>query len=190
MTFSSIFDIAIALIVASFAVRGLFRGLSGEIFSLLGTVGGVIVAWKYSGVPAAWILSMFPEANPSMVSVGFMVAIYIGVVVLAASICRIVKAFLRFASLTFADRFFGAVAGVLKGAVLILFLYVGVTTYSPFLPTDWMGASYVMRGADAAWPGIQSFLKKHNLFPENFTLPDLNLPGIFPEKKAGGANGG
>ena len=98
MTFSSIFDIAIALIVASFAVRGLFRGLSGEIFSLLGTVGGVIVAWKYSGVPAAWILSMFPEANPSMVSVGFMVAIYIGVVVLAASICRIVKAFLRFAS--------------------------------------------------------------------------------------------
>jgi hypothetical protein len=47
-----------------------------------------------------------------------------------------------------------------------------------------------MRGADAAWPGIQSFLKKHNLFPENFTLPDLNLPGIFPEKKAGGANGG
>ncbi len=31
--------------------------------------------------------------------------------------------------------------------------------------------------------------QKHNLFPENFTLPDLNLPGIFPEK-AGGANGG
>ncbi len=32
MTFSSIFDIAVALIVASFAVRGLFRGLSGEFF--------------------------------------------------------------------------------------------------------------------------------------------------------------
>lgn len=189
MTFSSIFDIAIALIVASFAVRGLFRGLSGEIFSLLGTVGGVIVAWKYSGVPAAWILSMFPEANPSMVSVGFMMAIYIGVVVLAASICRIVKAFLRFASLTFADRFFGGAAGILKGAVLILFLYVGITTYSPFFPTEWMGASYVMRGADAAWPGIQDFLRKHDLFPENFTLPDLNLPGLFPEK-AGGGNGG
>jgi len=128
MTFSSIFDIAIALIVASFAVRGLFRGLSGEIFSLLGTVGGVIVAWKYSGVPAAWILSMFPEANPSMVSVGFMVAIYIGVVVLAASICRIVKAFLRFASLTFADRFVGRAAGILQGTVLLLVLYVGITT--------------------------------------------------------------
>ncbi|MDK2959248.1 MAG: rane protein required for colicin production [Synergistaceae bacterium] len=189
MTFSSVFDIAIALIVASFAVRGLFRGLSGEIFSLLGTVGGVIVAWKYSGVPAAWILSMFPEANLSMVSVGFMVAIYIGVVVLAASICRIVKAFLKFASLTFADRFFGAAAGIFKGAVLILFLYVGITTYSPFLPTEWMESSYVMRGADAAWPGIQDFLRKYDFFPENFSLPDLNLPGLFPEKVEGG-NGG
>jgi membrane protein required for colicin V production len=188
MTFSSVFDIIIALIVATFALRGLFRGLSGEFFSLLGTVGGVVVAWKYSGVPAAWLSSMFPEANQSMVSVGFMVAIYIVVVVFAAAVCKMVKAFLKFASLTFADRFFGVVAGILKGAVLILFLYVGITTYSPFFPTEWMSSSYVMRGADAAWPGIQTFLGKHGLFPENFTLPDLNLPGLFPEKN-GGSNG-
>ena len=179
-TFASVFDSAIALIVATFALRGLFRGLTGEIFSIIGTLGGVFLAWKYSSVPAAWMMSMTPGANESMVSVGFMVAIYIAVVVLAASVCRIIRAFIKFASLTFADRILGFAAGILKGGVLILFLYVGITTYSPFFPTEWMGSSYVMRGADAAWPNIQIFLQNHGLFPEGFSLPSLNLPPLFP----------
>lgn len=189
MNFASIFDIIIALIAATFALRGLFKGLSGEIFSLLGTVGGVVVAWKFAGVPAAWLLTWFPTSNPSMVSVGFMVAIYIGVAVLAAALCKIVRAFLKFASLAFADRLLGAMAGLLKAAVLIMFLYVGLTTYSPFFPTEWMGESYVMRGAHGAWPPLQAFLRDHNLFPENFTLPELDLPGPSTGEKAG-ENGG
>lgn len=186
MNFASIFDIIIALVAATFAIRGLFRGLSGEIFSLLGTLGGVVVAWKYGGVPAAWLLTWFPQSNPSMVSVGFMVAIYIGVAVLAAMLCKIVRAFLKFASLAFADRLLGAMAGVLKGAVLTMFLYVGLTTYSPFFPTEWMGESYVMRGAHALWPPLQAFLRDHDLFPENFALPELDLPGPAAGEKGEG----
>ena len=189
MTFSYTFDIAIALIVATFAVRGLFRGLSGEFFSLLGMIGGAAVAWKYSGVPAAWVAGWFAGANQSMVSFGFMAAIYIGVVILAGVLCKLVKAFIKFASLAFADRFFGVGAGLLKGTILILFIYVGIATYSPFLPTGWMETSYVMRGADAAWPSVQAFLRGHGLFPEGFALPDLNLPPIFHDDAGDGDEG-
>lgn len=186
MTFSYVFDIAVALIVATFVARGLLRGLSGEFFSLLGMVGGAAVAWHYSGVPAAWVTEWLGGANQSMVSFGVMAAIYIGVVLLAGMLCRIVKAFIRFASLAFADRLLGAGAGVLKGAVLILFLYVGLATYSPFIPTGWMASSYVMRGADAAWPVVRSFLSERGLFPENFIIPELNLPPVFQDEPGTG----
>ncbi|MGI6784874.1 MAG: CvpA family protein [Aminivibrio sp.] len=188
MTFSYIFDIAIALVVATFAARGMLRGLSGEFFSLLGMVGGAVVAWKYSGAAAGWIAGWFGGANPSMVSFGAMAVIYIGAVLLAGALCRVVKAFIKFASLAFTDRLLGAGAGLLKGAVLILFLYVGLATYSPFIPTGWMAESYVMRGADRAWPPVREFLTERGLFPENFTVPELNLPPIF-EGDAGAGDG-
>lgn len=186
MTFSYIFDIAVGLVVVTFAARGMLRGLSGEFFSLLGMIGGVAVAWKYSGAAAAWIAGWFAGANSSMVSFGVMAAIYIGVVLLAGVLCRVVKAFIKFASLGFADRLLGAGAGVLKGAVLILFLYVGLATYSPFIPTGWMASSYVMRGADGAWPAVRSFLTERGLFPENFTVPELNLPPVYQDEAVDG----
>lgn len=182
MTFASVFDIIIAFIVATLAIRGVLRGFSGEIFSLLGTVGGVILAWKYSTVTASWIRSWFPDANGALVSVGAMVLIYVTVVISAALLCRMVKAFLKLASLTFVDRMLGFGAGVLKGGLLVLFLYVGITTYSPFLSTEWMGASVIMRGANAVWPDVQTFLERFGFFPEEFTLPSLNLPYLYPLK--------
>ena len=104
-----------------------------------------------------------------------------------------VRAFLKFTSLAFIDRILGAGAGLLKGAALILFLYVGITTYSPIIPSEWMGDSVVMRGAHAAWPVVQARMREWNIFPENFTLPELNLPSLFPqagEETDGGSSDG
>ncbi|HRV99481.1 MAG TPA: CvpA family protein, partial [Aminobacteriaceae bacterium] len=122
-----------------------------------------------------------------------MALIYIAAVVGAALMCKMVRAFLKFTSLAFIDRILGAGAGLLKGAALILFLYVGITTYSPIIPSEWMGESVVMRGAHAAWPVVQARMREWNIFPENFTLPELNLPSLFPqagEETDGGSSDG
>jgi membrane protein required for colicin V production len=183
MSVASIFDIVILFIVLTLAIRGVFRGFSGEFFSLLGTVGGIIAAWKFSDLLAEKLAELWPEGSGALLSVASMALIYIGAVVGAALLCKMVRAFLKFTSLTFLDRILGLGAGFLKGAALILFLYVGITTYSPLIPSEWMASSVVMRGAHAAWPVIQARMREWDIFPEDFTLPKLNLPSLFsPEE--------
>ena len=178
MTFASAFDIVLALVAATLAVRGAFRGFSGEFFSLLGMVGGVILAWNYAAFPARWIASLWDGASEALLKVISMVLIYILAVLLANLACRGVKAFIKFASLTMVDRVLGVLSGLLKAVFLILFLYVGITTYSPFLPTAWIGDSLVMRQADVLWPDIQSMLESWKIFPKDFSLPELHLPDL------------
>ena len=175
MSFPLAFDLAVLLLTVTLAVRGVFRGFSGEVFSLAGTIGGVVLAWKYASLLSDWIRNMWDGVNGAFASVCAMVAIYIAVVLLSALLCRAVKAILRFAYLTFLDRALGFLAGLLKSAALVLFLYVGIATYSPFLPTAWMSGSLVMRGADTAWPPIRNFLEGQGLLPDGFSLPSLDL---------------
>lgn len=179
MNVASVFDIVVLLIVITLVIRGIFRGLSGEVFSLLGTVGGIVLAWKYSDPLAEVLILYWPQAGSAVLSVSAMAVIYISSVVGAALMCKAVRAFLKFTSLTFVDRILGGFAGVLKGAALILFLYVGITTYSPILPSEWMEKSVVMMSAHAMWPSIQNKLREWNVFPEGFTLPELNLPSLL-----------
>ena len=48
MTLVDGFDLCMLLIVVFFAVKGIFRGFSGEIFSLAGVIGGGYFGFKYS----------------------------------------------------------------------------------------------------------------------------------------------
>ncbi len=188
MTFASVFDITLALVAATLAVRGAFRGLSGEFFSLLGMVGGVILAWNYAPFPARWMASLWDGPSEALLKVISMVLIYILTVILANMTCRGVKAFIKFASLAMVDRVLGVLSGLLKAVFLILFLYVGITTYSPFLPTEWMGESLLMSQADALWPDIQALLENWKVFPRDFSLPELSLPDL-PSLKGGKSPG-
>ncbi|NLM70460.1 MAG: CvpA family protein [Synergistaceae bacterium] len=187
MNVASVFDIVVLLVVITLVIRGVARGLSGEVFSLLGTVGGIILAWKYSDALADILAGYWPQAGGAILSVSSMAAIYITSVVSAALMCKAVRAFLKFTSLAFVDRVLGALAGLLKGVALVLFLYVALSTYSPILPSEWMEKSVVMMSAHAAWPAIQNRLREWNVFPEDFSLPELDLPSLFGAGKEEGA---
>lgn len=185
MTIAQIFDIVIAFLAVTFMVRGLLRGLSGEFFSLLGVVGGVFLAWKYSGVLAALIRSFWAAGNETLVVLLAMVLLYVAAVIMAAVICRMVKAFLKFTSLTLVDRMLGLAAGALKVIVLVLFVYGAVTTYSNVVPMEWMKQSIVMKYTETAWPTVQSFLERHDLFPKT-GLMDILTPGDRPSATVDG----
>lgn len=179
MNAAQIFDIAILLLILTLVVRGVFRGLSGEFFSLLGTVGGIVLAWKYSDSLADWLATFWPQGGAALLGISAMAIIYITSVVGAAIMCQMVRAFLKFTALAFVDRVLGAFAGLLKGAALVMFLYVGITTYSPILPSEWMEGSVVMRSAHALWPSVQAKMRDWGIFPEDFSLPELDLPSLL-----------
>ena len=150
-------------------------------------VGGVILAWNYASFPAGWIATLWPGASEPLLKIISMVLIYILAVLLANLACKAVKAFIKFASLTMVDRTLGVLSGILKAVFLILFLYVAITTYSPFIPTEWMSESLVMHQADTLWPDIQSLLESWKIFPKDFSLPDLHLPDL-PSLRGGSSS--
>jgi membrane protein required for colicin V production len=109
-------DVVLAVWLALFALRGLFRGFARELFALLGLVGGVVVAvTRYA--PAA---EMLPPAVPSDLRpvVAFLVLFF--AVVLAARLAgALVRHLLGLVWLSPADRVAGAVFGAAKGAALV-----------------------------------------------------------------------
>lgn len=189
MNFAVAFDVAMGLLAVTFMVKGLLRGLSGEFFSLLGVLGGVFLSWKYSGVVAEWMGRFWKTGNPMALSITAMIVLYAAAVLAAALLCRMVKAFLKFTSLTFADRVLGVAAGGFKVAVLVLFLYAAFTAFSHTIPAEWMSGSVVMGCAEKSWPYARTVLEKFGLLPE-MGLEQLFVPGGEPaEDEAKGSDG-
>ena len=158
MSFALGVDVAVAILIVFFCLRGLFRGLSGEFFSLLGTVGGVVLAWRFAPSVATWYLTKWP-GNHSIVMILAMVLFFLVAVVASTVLCRIVQAFLRWTALSFVDRILGSIAGALKAIVLVMFLYAILLALSPFFSLQWMEKSISMRVASSAWPYIYSFFE-------------------------------
>jgi len=174
MSIPLLVDIVFAFLLVTFTGRGFWRGFSGELFSLAGTIGGVIGAWKF-GPSLGGFLATKMDLSPTLLLVLSMVLIYVIIALLAALLCRLVKAFLKITQLSFADRFFGGIAGVLKTGIIVLFVYFVCIVFSPLISTEWMSESLSMRSASFVWPKISHY------------FPDFELPSAIsfdvPEKE-------
>ena len=162
MSFALIFDVAMACVLAFFAVRGLIRGFSGEVVELAGLFVALSCSWPLAQPAAACILEYFPDWSPRLVSLGCTVAIFFGVMLVFALINKLVYLIVRAADLSLIDHSMGVLIGALKTACLVLFLYGALTSF-PILPLGWMGESYTMRGAAAVWPPVQKLLERYGL---------------------------
>jgi membrane protein required for colicin V production len=113
------------------------QGFFVEAFSLAGVILGLLIAsWNYQRVLpwlSGWIHTM---AIAELVA--FM-TIAIGIMIVAGLIGRFVRWAVRSVGLGWADRFMGALFGLLKGCVLVT---LGVMACAAFLPrTAWLEQS-------------------------------------------------
>ena len=183
MSTSSIVDLVFLLLLVTFAGRGFWRGFSGELFSLVGSIGGVIVAWKTGPFIAEMMVPHF-NFSPTVILAGAMVIIYILIALLAALLCRVVKAFLRITQLSFVDRIFGSIAGILKTAVIIIFVYFVCLVFSPLISTEWMNTSFAMKTAGSVWPQINKYVSDFEFSGQDtFDLPEIKTenPGAVSD---------
>lgn len=160
MNFAFIFDIAAACVLAFFAVRGAFRGFSGEIIALIGLAASVFCGWTCARPAAGIILRYVPDWDATLVALGCSVALFIGVSLIFALIGRLLHFLIRAANLSMADHFLGVFVGGLRAFFIVLFIYGAVSIFSSVVPSAWMKESYAMRGAAVVWPPMVAFLSE------------------------------
>ncbi len=123
------FDIVIAVLIAFFIIRGVFRGFVKEFFSIVGVFVGFLGAMRYYERLAALITGEI--INPAYLPIVAFLVIFAVVYFIISVSGVIIKYLLKITLLGWVDRILGAISGGLKGGLIsAVFLLVLIT----FLP--------------------------------------------------------
>lgn len=133
----ALIDWAIVIILIVSVLSAAKHGFFVEAFSLAGVVLGLLLAsWNYQKLLPLldrWVHS------PGVAEAIAFVAIALAVMVIAGLAGRLIRWSVRSIGLGWADRFVGAVFGLLKGCVLVT---LGIMAIAAFLPrATWMERS-------------------------------------------------
>lgn len=133
----ALIDWAIVIILIVSVLSAAKHGFFVEAFSLAGVVLGLLLAsWNYQKI-LPWISSWVH--SPGVAEAIAFVVIAIAVMVVAGLAGRLIRWSVRSIGLGWADRFIGAIFGLLKGCVLVT---LGVMAIAAFLPhATWLEQS-------------------------------------------------
>jgi membrane protein required for colicin V production len=133
----ALIDWAIVIILIVSVLSAAKHGFFVEAFSLAGIVLGLFLAsWNYQKL-LPWIDRWVH--SPGVAEAIAFIAIAIAVMVIAGLAGRLIRWSVRSIGLGWADRFIGAVFGLLKGCVLVT---LGIMAIAAFLPhATWLDRS-------------------------------------------------
>ncbi|GHV54357.1 hypothetical protein FACS1894216_14210 [Synergistales bacterium] len=158
-------DVALLIAGVFFIARGLWRGLTGELYSLLIIIGGSWCSLRFYAVPAQIISESF--GLPYLVaSAASMLVIFFVILIICMIVDRVVKKILREADLSWADKMLGGFAGFIKLYALTLVLLVAGMILSPVTGDDWIKNSEVMTLTAGTWPVAYPLLDKLGILPD------------------------
>jgi membrane protein required for colicin V production len=145
-------DWMICGIVVVNAVAAAMQGFFSEALTIAGLVVGYIVAaWQYRSV-AEWLESFLK--NPWLAEIlGFLI-IFFAILLLFGVAARIARWVMKEAGLSGFDRFLGAVLGLLKGALMVAVILMGMTAFEPtsrFLANSQLAPYFLVVGHAAKW---------------------------------------
>jgi len=142
--------ILLALLIS--VVQAASSGFFQEAFGIVGLVFGyLLAAWQYRRLAGHF------EAYISSKWLGEIVAflaIFLGVMILAGILGKIVRWLMKEAGLNVVDRFFGGVLGLLRGCLLVAIVLVSMTAFTP--TSRWLQGSalapyFLVVGSAAIW---------------------------------------
>ena len=142
--------ILVVLIVS--VIQAASSGFFQEAFGIAGLVFGyVIAAWEYRQLADHFVSHVSSRWLAEIVA---FLAIFIGVMILAGILGKIVRWLMKEAGLSFVDRFFGGVLGLIRGCLLIAIVLVGMTAFTP--TSRWLQGSslapyFLVVGRAAIW---------------------------------------
>lgn len=142
--------ILLALLVS--IIQAASSGFFQEAFGIAGLViGYLIAAWQYrrlAGHFAAYISSRW------LGEIVAFLAIFLGVMILAGVLGKIVRWLVKEAGLSFVDRILGALLGLVRGCLLVAVVLVSMTAFTP--SSRWLQGSalapyFLVVGRAAIW---------------------------------------
>lgn len=126
----NLFDIGLILTLVLFAVFGAWRGFVRELVSLLTWAAAAVAAWAFADDVAALFKSVTQEAalRQTLAFVVIFVAVFIVGMIISYVLHRFVN---RSAGLRSANRITGGMLGVVRGAAVVVavFLLAGLTSF-------------------------------------------------------------
>jgi membrane protein required for colicin V production len=145
-------DWIILLVVVISVVQAASSGFFQEAFGIAGLVFGYfIAAWQYrnlAGHFAAYISSHW------LGEIAAFLAIFLGVMILAGILGKIVRWIVKEAGLSVVDRFFGGVLGLVRGCLLVSIVLVSMTAFTPtsrWLTQSALAPYFLVVGRAAIW---------------------------------------
>jgi membrane protein required for colicin V production len=133
------FDVFLIAIVLLSALAAAAHGFFSEVFSLVGTIIGFLLAsWQYWRV-APWFEPYVK--SPSVANAAGFFVILIAVIVLAAIAGKVSSWAMKEAGLRWVDRFLGGAFGLLRGLVFATILVLIATAFTP--EAGWLQRSTV-----------------------------------------------
>ena len=111
-------DILILVVLGVFLLKGVLRGLLREICSLLGLVGGGLLAF-YLHVPLSqWLMDMLRWPSQLCVTISFL-AVFLTTILLFGAIGYLLNRFAKLVLMNGLNRTLGALFGMAQGVVLL-----------------------------------------------------------------------
>jgi membrane protein required for colicin V production len=141
--------VAVVLLnVISAAIQGFFV----EALSIAGlVVGYVVAAWRYRRL-AEWLMN-FLRSEWLAEIFGFLI-IFFAVLILFGIAGKLLRKLMKAAGLSGFDRFLGALLGVVKGALVVAVVLMGMTAFTPtskFFENSELARYFLMVGRAAIW---------------------------------------
>lgn len=145
-------DWLILLVILLSVFLAAMHGFFAEALSMAGLVVGYIVAaWQYPHV-AEWLQSYLKSELLSEIF-GFLI-VFFAILVAFSVAGRIARKLMKEAGLSVLDRFLGALLGLLKGALAVSVVLMGMTAFTPtssLLEDSVLAPYFLIAGRAAIW---------------------------------------
>ena len=158
-------DIVLLMAGAFFIVRGIMKGLSGEFFSLVGTLGGFACAIRFYDPFAAILIEKF-GASILAATIISMLAIFFAIFFGCSLLDTVIKKIISKTNLTVTDKFLGGAVGFIKMYFLALIVLIAGAIVTPMIGDAWMKNSRVLSMASMTWPFVSPLLERTGLMPD------------------------
>jgi membrane protein required for colicin V production len=145
-------DWFIVAVVVLNVILAAMQGFFAEAFSTAGLIVGYIVAaWQYKKL-ALWMAG-FLKSELAAEIVAFLL-IFFAILLLCSVAGRAMRRLMKAAGLSGFDRFMGALLGVVKGALLVAVVLMGITAFAPtsqVLERSELAPYFLVVGRAAIW---------------------------------------
>jgi len=148
----NIADWIILLVIVISVIQAASSGFFQESFGIAGLVFGyLIAAWQYDKLAGHFAPYVGSHWLGEIVA---FLALFLGVMILAGVLGKIVRWIVKEAGLSVVDRFLGGVLGLVRGCLLIAIVLVSMTAFTPssrWLTQSSLAPYFLVVGRAAIW---------------------------------------